>query len=143
MVHARCIALAFLSYSACGRAFVLRPRIASAAHVINRPHHGSVGGLHQRSRRVVGKAAAAARVVVASAATEGDGSLEGVVRSTEEALDSPGEANAAKPWDGMATTAAVAAVAVAAGGLLLQPELASAADAFGERSDLVCCGLVL
>lgn len=137
MVHARCIVLAVLSYSACGRAFVLGPRIASAAHVINRPHHGFVGGLHQRSRRVAGTAAAArARVVSASAATEGDGSLEGVMPSAQDALESRGEANAAKPWDGVAATAAVATVALAAGGLLLQPELASAADSFGEQRDL-------
>lgn len=135
MVNARCIALAFLSYSACGRAFVLRPRVASA-HVINKPH-GFVG-LKQhptRSRRVLGTTSA---VVVASAAGPGGDESTPGVHSTEDALSPLGEVGAARPWDVRPAGVAAAVAGVALAGGLLHPELANAAtDSFGESGRVV------
>ena len=129
MVNARCIAVAFLSYSTCGRAFLLRPRVASA-HVINKPH-GFVG-LKQcptRSRRALGTRTTA--VVASAAEVEGDESMRRV-RSTEDTLNPPGEVGAVKPWDLLPAGVAAAVAGVAIGGGLLHPELAHAADYFGE-----------
>lgn len=134
MVNARCIALALLGYNTCGRAFVLRPRVAST-HVINKPH-GFVG-LKQRptcSRRALGTRTTA--VVASAAEAEGNENTRGV-RSTEDALSPPGEVGAVKSWDVLPAGVAAAVAGVALAGGLLHPELANAADSFGERRVLL------
>lgn len=132
MVHARCIVLAVLSYSACGRAFMLRPRVASAHVIINRPH-GFVGVNQRLMCRALGSRTAA--VVVAARAAGGaerDDCAQVGVHPTEDALSPPGEVGVARPRDVRPAGVAAAVAGVALAGGLLHPELANAADSFGE-----------
>ena len=111
---------------------MLRPRIASA-HVINKPH-GFVGLKQERptrSRRVLGTRTA---VVASAAEAEGDESAQGI-SSAEDSLSLLGEVGAAMPWDVRPAGVAAAVAGLTLAGGLLHPELANAADSFGESRE--------
>lgn len=130
MTRGRCVALAVLGcYSTvqqCGQAFVFRPRL-SVGHVTKATIFAHTTRRHPQARRTTFKP------LLASPNNNVRGTVEERSPAAEEARSAPGRDSAVEEssWSGGVSTLAALA-AGAAGVALLHPDVANAADAFGE-----------